>query len=181
MSAERVALIRRTPETAISPRRRISPASRKYANCGKSPASGRIAAVAVWMYQGRALWVGVWRPRATSEPFSSGTCAQPGTRSAGNERSTPGERRSAGLPRRNYLAEALEALLGQSYEDFEMIISDNASTDGTPESAVATKSRTHGSVMSASRATSAWPRITTSSSGRRGATCCSQPRVIERD
>ncbi len=31
----------------------------------------------------------------------------------------------------NYLAESLEALLGQSYKDFELIISDNASTDGT--------------------------------------------------
>jgi glycosyltransferase involved in cell wall biosynthesis len=32
----------------------------------------------------------------------------------------------------NYLGESLEALLGQSYEDFELVISDNASTDGTP-------------------------------------------------
>jgi glycosyltransferase involved in cell wall biosynthesis len=31
----------------------------------------------------------------------------------------------------NYLEEALDSLLGQSYEDFELIISDNASTDGT--------------------------------------------------
>jgi glycosyltransferase involved in cell wall biosynthesis len=31
------------------------------------------------------------------------------------------------------LAEALDALLGQSYEDFELIISDNASDDGTPD------------------------------------------------
>jgi glycosyltransferase involved in cell wall biosynthesis len=31
----------------------------------------------------------------------------------------------------NYLAESLDALLGQSYEDFELIISDNASTDKT--------------------------------------------------
>ena len=31
----------------------------------------------------------------------------------------------------NYLAESLDALLGQSYEDFELIISDNASTDDT--------------------------------------------------
>jgi glycosyltransferase involved in cell wall biosynthesis len=43
-------------------------------------------------------------------------------------------RLSVGLPvynGENYLAESLEALLGQSYEDFELIISDNASTDGT--------------------------------------------------
>jgi glycosyltransferase involved in cell wall biosynthesis len=32
-----------------------------------------------------------------------------------------------------YLAESLDALLGQSYEDFELIISDNASTDGTAD------------------------------------------------
>ena len=33
----------------------------------------------------------------------------------------------------NYLAEALDDLLGQSYADFELIISDNASTDATPD------------------------------------------------
>lgn len=46
--------------------------------------------------------------------------------------STP--RLSIGLPVYNgeeYLAEALDALLGQTYTDFELIISDNASTDGT--------------------------------------------------
>ena len=43
-------------------------------------------------------------------------------------------RLSIGLPVYNgeeYLAESLDALLGQSYEDFELIITDNASTDGT--------------------------------------------------
>jgi glycosyltransferase involved in cell wall biosynthesis len=33
----------------------------------------------------------------------------------------------------NFLAESIEALLGQTYEDFELVISDNASTDSTPE------------------------------------------------
>jgi glycosyltransferase involved in cell wall biosynthesis len=33
----------------------------------------------------------------------------------------------------NYLAESLESLLGQSFEDFELIISDNASTDDTAD------------------------------------------------
>lgn len=33
----------------------------------------------------------------------------------------------------NYLAEALDSLLAQTYSDFELIISDNASTDGTQE------------------------------------------------
>jgi glycosyltransferase involved in cell wall biosynthesis len=31
----------------------------------------------------------------------------------------------------NFLSESIEALLGQTYEDYELIISDNASTDGT--------------------------------------------------
>jgi len=41
---------------------------------------------------------------------------------------------SIGLPvynGENYLAESLDALLGQSYENFELVISDNASSDGT--------------------------------------------------
>jgi glycosyltransferase involved in cell wall biosynthesis len=43
-------------------------------------------------------------------------------------------RLSIGLPvynGENFLVESFEALLGQSYEDFELIISDNASTDDT--------------------------------------------------
>lgn len=43
---------------------------------------------------------------------------------------------SIGLPVYNgesYLAESIEALLGQTYEDFELIISDNASSDGTAD------------------------------------------------
>ncbi len=45
-------------------------------------------------------------------------------------------RLTIGLPVHNgeeYLAASIEALLGQSYEDFELIISDNASTDDTAE------------------------------------------------
>jgi len=45
-------------------------------------------------------------------------------------------RLSVGLPvynGENYLAESIEALLGQSYENFELIISDNASTDSTAD------------------------------------------------
>ena len=48
--------------------------------------------------------------------------------------STP--RLTIGLPVYNgeeFLGEALDALLGQTYEDFELIISDNASADGTEE------------------------------------------------
>ncbi|HEY2237271.1 MAG TPA: glycosyltransferase family 2 protein [Streptosporangiaceae bacterium] len=43
-------------------------------------------------------------------------------------------RLTIGLPvynGRNYVAEAIESLLGQTFEDFELIISDNASTDDT--------------------------------------------------
>ena len=43
-------------------------------------------------------------------------------------------RLTIGLPVYNgekYVAESLEALLGQSFTDFELIISDNASTDST--------------------------------------------------
>ncbi len=45
-------------------------------------------------------------------------------------------RLSVGLPVYNgdgFLAQSIEALLGQTYEDFELIISDNASTDGTAD------------------------------------------------
>lgn len=45
-------------------------------------------------------------------------------------------RLSIGLPVYNgedFLAESLDALLGQTFEDFELIISDNASTDGTAD------------------------------------------------
>ena len=45
-------------------------------------------------------------------------------------------RLSIGLPVYNgeeYLAESLDALLGQSFTDYELIITDNASTDATEE------------------------------------------------
>jgi glycosyltransferase involved in cell wall biosynthesis len=45
-------------------------------------------------------------------------------------------RLSIGLPVYNgekFLAESIESLLGQTYEDFELIISDNASIDGTAD------------------------------------------------
>jgi glycosyltransferase involved in cell wall biosynthesis len=48
----------------------------------------------------------------------------------------PVPRLSIGLPVYNgeqFLGQALDSLLGQSYEDFELIVSDNASTDGTAD------------------------------------------------
>src|ERR1700683_2849172 len=44
-------------------------------------------------------------------------------------------RLTSGLPvvhGERYVAESIESLLGQSYTDFELVISDNASTDDTP-------------------------------------------------
>jgi len=51
---------------------------------------------------------------------------------------------SIGLPVRNgerYLAAALDSLLAQTFTDFEVIISDNASTDATPEICLAYAAR----------------------------------------
>ena len=65
-----------------------------------------------------------WLHRSCSRPSAAG----------GGRAVNAVPRLSIGLPVYNgekYLAEALEALLGQSYEDFELVISDNASTDGT--------------------------------------------------
>src|SRR6516225_9483787 len=33
----------------------------------------------------------------------------------------------------NYVGDAIRSVLGQTFEDFELVISDNASTDGTAE------------------------------------------------
>ena len=49
---------------------------------------------------------------------------------------TAAPRLTIGLPvynGANYLTQSLDALLGQSFEDFELIISDNTSTDETPD------------------------------------------------
>ena len=54
----------------------------------------------------------------------------------GHEARSPAPTLSVGLPVYNgerYLAESLDALLAQTYADFELIISDNASTDRTAE------------------------------------------------
>lgn len=54
----------------------------------------------------------------------------------GTRRMSPLPRLTIGLPVFNgedLVAESIEALLGQTYEDFELLISDNASTDATPD------------------------------------------------
>src|SRR5689334_4791315 len=59
-----------------------------------------------------------------------------GLRKMGMRKMNAAPRLTIGLPVYNgekYLAESLDALLGQSYADFELIISDNASTDGTAD------------------------------------------------
>ena len=59
-----------------------------------------------------------------------------GTEQYGRPEMTAAPRLSIGLPvynGENYLAAAIESLLGQTYGDFELIISDNASTDGTED------------------------------------------------
>jgi glycosyltransferase involved in cell wall biosynthesis len=54
----------------------------------------------------------------------------------GPRRSNSVPRLTVGLPVYNgeqFLGEALDALLGQTFEDFELIVADNASTDGTAD------------------------------------------------
>jgi glycosyltransferase involved in cell wall biosynthesis len=71
-------------------------------------------------------------PVARSEPFSfPWTWSQ-----AGGWKVSAVPKLSIGLPvynGENYLEESLDALLGQTYKDFELILSDNASTDSTAD------------------------------------------------
>ena len=58
----------------------------------------------------------------------------PGSLARGQRKMNTAPRLTIGLPVYNgekYIAESLDALLGQRYTDFELIISDNASTDST--------------------------------------------------
>ena len=85
-------------------------------------------------------------------------------------------RLSIGLPvynGENYLAESLDALLGQSYEDFELIISDNASTDGTADICRRYEKQDSRIRYIRQPRNIGLPRITTSSSGKPGASCSS--------
>ena len=85
---------------------------------------------------------------------------------------------SIGLPvynGENYLAESLDALLSQTYPDFELIISDNASTDPTEEICRKYARPTRGSATCDSLGTSVARRTRTSSSGRPAASSSSGP------
>ena len=74
-------------------------------------------------------------------------------------------RLTLGLPVYNgerYLAESVDALLAQTFSDFELIISDNASTDGTGRSPSATRRRILACATSATRRIAAHRSTTTS-------------------
>ena len=87
----------------------------------------------------RSLGGGGAEPHRTAIVVTDGAAVGSLPQTARHERrramSVP-PRLSVGLPVYNgekYLAEAIDALLGQSYTDFELIISDNASSDGTAD------------------------------------------------
>ena len=89
-------------------------------------------------------------------------------------------RLSIGLPVYNgerHLAESIESLLGQTYENFELIVSDNASTDGTSEICLRYRDRTTVSATSGKSTTSASSRITPFSSRRPGESCSRAQRT----
>jgi glycosyltransferase involved in cell wall biosynthesis/O-antigen/teichoic acid export membrane protein len=74
-------------------------------------------------------WLQLHRALGEAEPVAE-------LEADGQPRPAEAPRLSIGLPVYNgerYLAEALDALLAQSFTDFELIISDNASTDRTEE------------------------------------------------
>ena len=78
----------------------------------------------------------------------------------------------------NYLSESIEALLGQSYEDFELIISDNASTDGTADICRSYAKQDSRINYIRQPRTSAAPGTTTSWSGRPGVSCSRRRRTM---
>jgi glycosyltransferase involved in cell wall biosynthesis len=104
----------------------------------------------LWYSRGYAArWLGQEGPSILGSPFDSkrqmkraakalsgNDQGAPAMNSSAPAREGPHPRLTIGLPvynGENYLAECLEALLGQTYEDFELLISDNASTDATAD------------------------------------------------
>src|SRR5262245_37911326 len=90
------------------------------------------------MYSGRFCASGAWsvtRPQTMPKHSIVGSSALANELGVGRHVTQRG-RLSIGVPVYNgekFLEETLESLLAQSFGDFELIISDNASTDGTSE------------------------------------------------
>ena len=77
----------------------------------------------------------LFRVRVCDRGYSRAAAARADT-TEGRPALSGAPRLSVGLPVYNgeiYLAQSIESLLGQTYEDFELIISDNASTDATAD------------------------------------------------
>ena len=75
---------------------------------------------------------------------------------------------TVGLPVFNgerYLSEAIESVLAQTFEDFEVVVSDNASTDGTAE--IARRYAERVEPMSDARGSAAYRRRVTAVEVRR--------------
>ena len=85
-----------------------------------------------WLLSSMAKPAGSRRRRALGPPADFRSRAE----EVRTRRVSAVPRLSIGLPVYNgerHIGEALESLLGQTYEDFELIVSDNASTDSTSE------------------------------------------------
>ena len=77
-----------------------------------------------------------WVRERFGVPPSGSTLVFPEPRRTAPVSPSPSPRLSVGLPVFNgerVICEALDALLGQTFEDFELIVSDNGSTDGTSD------------------------------------------------
>lgn len=117
--------------------------SAAYVTCGLLGALASGALGSSWGVAGATLFgSAVWwtqlraglRDHAASPSADEPIASCQGEPGGGDLMKTP--RLSIGLPvynGENYLSESLDALLSQTYQDFELIISDNASTDGTQE------------------------------------------------
>jgi hypothetical protein len=104
-------------------------------------------------------WTGSMLPaRCWASVRSTTSCsgARPGWSAARRRRNRPDGSRKGPRHRRvpvyngeRFLRQCLDSLLSQTYRDFVLVISDNASTDGTRRSAKATRRRIPGSATTA--------------------------------